>query len=206
MELEILLTVNSLPQLQGWPMIVHPKRPAHGSSRILAKMVRKDQKAHFEITVNQSLSFISPQAKMADRSGEREMETGEVRVEKVGGKSTVTRCFSKYPLKFIIPRKVNFDLLFSSLSLCPVRRYWGSFLTVCWYLIWDLMGLPRRVPRRLILYGFTASPMAAALSPYCADSPLPPATNFSILIYNIATVLRSPDSYDLRVLTLGTDD
>ncbi|XP_008358560.1 urease accessory protein D isoform X1 [Malus domestica] len=32
---------------------------------------------------------------------------GRVEVEKVGGRSTVTRCFSKYPLKFIIPRKVG---------------------------------------------------------------------------------------------------
>ncbi|EEF28966.1 urease accessory protein D [Ricinus communis] len=35
------------------------------------------------------------------------METGKVTVDKVGGKSTVTRCFSKYPLKFIIPTKVG---------------------------------------------------------------------------------------------------
>ncbi|KAK9267951.1 hypothetical protein L1049_010388 [Liquidambar formosana] len=35
------------------------------------------------------------------------METGVVVVEKVGGRSTVSRCFSKYPLKFIIPRKVG---------------------------------------------------------------------------------------------------
>ncbi|CAL5412834.1 unnamed protein product [Camellia sinensis] len=35
------------------------------------------------------------------------METGKVAVERAGGKSTVTRCFSKYPLKFIIPRKVG---------------------------------------------------------------------------------------------------
>ncbi|GAA0161692.1 hypothetical protein LIER_17946 [Lithospermum erythrorhizon] len=35
------------------------------------------------------------------------METGKVVVEKVADKSTVTRCFSKYPLKFIIPRKVG---------------------------------------------------------------------------------------------------
>ncbi|XP_060175714.1 urease accessory protein D isoform X2 [Lycium barbarum] len=35
------------------------------------------------------------------------METGKVIVEKVRGKSTVTKCFSKYPLKFIIPRKVG---------------------------------------------------------------------------------------------------
>ncbi|GAB2248052.1 hypothetical protein Droror1_Dr00007934 [Drosera rotundifolia] len=34
-------------------------------------------------------------------------ETGAVVVEKVAGKSTVTRCFSKYPLKFIIPNKVG---------------------------------------------------------------------------------------------------
>ncbi|KAJ8758702.1 hypothetical protein K2173_000423 [Erythroxylum novogranatense] len=35
------------------------------------------------------------------------METGRVVVEKVGRKSTVARCFSKYPLKFIIPTKVG---------------------------------------------------------------------------------------------------
>ncbi|XP_043690163.1 urease accessory protein D isoform X2 [Telopea speciosissima] len=33
------------------------------------------------------------------------METGILVVEKVRGKSTVTRCFSKYPLKFIVPSK-----------------------------------------------------------------------------------------------------
>lgn len=37
---------------------------------------------------------------------EIEMETGNLEVEKVGGKSTLTRCYSKYPLKFITPRKV----------------------------------------------------------------------------------------------------
>ncbi|KAK8629827.1 hypothetical protein V6N13_078652 [Hibiscus sabdariffa] len=36
-----------------------------------------------------------------------EMETGKVVVEKVRGKSTVTRSFSKYPLKLIFPRKVG---------------------------------------------------------------------------------------------------
>ncbi|KAK3017838.1 hypothetical protein RJ639_003348 [Escallonia herrerae] len=35
------------------------------------------------------------------------METGRLVVERVRGKSTVTRCFSKYPLKFIIPNKVG---------------------------------------------------------------------------------------------------
>ncbi|CAI0387987.1 unnamed protein product [Linum tenue] len=35
------------------------------------------------------------------------METGRVTVERVGGKSTVTRSFSKYPLKFILPNKVG---------------------------------------------------------------------------------------------------
>nr|GLL39366.1 urease accessory protein D [Ipomoea trifida] len=35
------------------------------------------------------------------------METGKVVVERVGGKSTVTHCFAKYPLKFIIPKKVG---------------------------------------------------------------------------------------------------
>ncbi|KAH9795562.1 Urease accessory protein D [Citrus sinensis] len=36
-----------------------------------------------------------------------EAATGKLVVKKVGGKSTVTRCFSKYPLKFIIPNKVG---------------------------------------------------------------------------------------------------
>lgn len=35
------------------------------------------------------------------------METGKLEVEKVRGKSTLTRCYSKYPLKFITPRKVG---------------------------------------------------------------------------------------------------
>ncbi|KAL9240212.1 hypothetical protein vseg_014457 [Gypsophila vaccaria] len=33
------------------------------------------------------------------------METGSIIVSKVRGKSTVTRCFSKYPLKLIVPNK-----------------------------------------------------------------------------------------------------
>lgn len=33
------------------------------------------------------------------------MERAKIAVEKVGSKSTVTRCFSKYPLKFIVPLK-----------------------------------------------------------------------------------------------------
>nr|XP_043618458.1 urease accessory protein D isoform X2 [Erigeron canadensis] len=32
---------------------------------------------------------------------------GKLVVEKVGGKSTVTRCFSNYPLKFILPSKAG---------------------------------------------------------------------------------------------------
>ncbi|KAI6684145.1 hypothetical protein NL676_030058 [Syzygium grande] len=38
---------------------------------------------------------------------EEEMETGKIVIEKVRGKSTVTKSFSKYPLKFIVPRKVG---------------------------------------------------------------------------------------------------
>ncbi|XP_054803241.1 urease accessory protein D [Prosopis cineraria] len=43
------------------------------------------------------------------RKGEddEDIETGALVVEKVGGRSTATRCFSKYPLKFILPRKVG---------------------------------------------------------------------------------------------------
>lgn len=48
------------------------------------------------------------------RSGEadREMEMGSVVVEKVGGRSSVTSCFSRYPLKFVIPKKVSSNLPF----------------------------------------------------------------------------------------------
>ncbi|XP_071921268.1 urease accessory protein D-like isoform X2 [Coffea arabica] len=35
------------------------------------------------------------------------METGKVVVERVGGMSTATHCYSKYLLKFIIPNKVG---------------------------------------------------------------------------------------------------
>ncbi|XP_076894563.1 urease accessory protein D-like isoform X1 [Bidens hawaiensis] len=35
------------------------------------------------------------------------MESGRLVVGRVGGKSTVTRCFSKYPLKFIVPTKAG---------------------------------------------------------------------------------------------------
>ncbi|KAM0062270.1 putative urease accessory protein UreD [Helianthus debilis subsp. tardiflorus] len=35
------------------------------------------------------------------------METGRLAVERVSGKSSVTRCFSKYPLKFIVPTKAG---------------------------------------------------------------------------------------------------
>ncbi|KAK4420979.1 Urease accessory protein D [Sesamum alatum] len=35
------------------------------------------------------------------------MERGKLVVEKVGGRSTLTRCFSKYPFKFIVPNKAG---------------------------------------------------------------------------------------------------
>ncbi|XP_057797031.1 urease accessory protein D isoform X4 [Salvia miltiorrhiza] len=35
------------------------------------------------------------------------MERGKLIVERVEGKSTLTRCFSKYPFKFIVPKKVG---------------------------------------------------------------------------------------------------
>ena len=38
------------------------------------------------------------------------MATGKVVVEKVGGRSTATSCFSKYPLKFLLPSKVSLFL------------------------------------------------------------------------------------------------
>ncbi|XP_056163666.1 urease accessory protein D-like isoform X7 [Syzygium oleosum] len=46
---------------------------------------------------------------------EEVMETGKIVIEKVRGKSTVTKSFSKYPLKFIIPRKVAQSCFFLGL-------------------------------------------------------------------------------------------
>lgn len=43
------------------------------------------------------------------------METGKIVIEKVRGKSTVTKSFSKYPLKFIVPRKVAQSCFFLGL-------------------------------------------------------------------------------------------
>nr|GEU30879.1 urease accessory protein D [Tanacetum cinerariifolium] len=41
------------------------------------------------------------------RVDRKEMERGKIVVEKVGSQSSVTRCFSQYPLKFIIPTKAG---------------------------------------------------------------------------------------------------
>ncbi|XP_022640570.1 urease accessory protein D isoform X2 [Vigna radiata var. radiata] len=44
---------------------------------------------------------------MRNDEGSREGEMGSVVVEKVGGRSSATTCFSRYPLKFFIPKKVG---------------------------------------------------------------------------------------------------
>ncbi|XP_028805195.1 urease accessory protein D [Neltuma alba] len=44
---------------------------------------------------------------MRKAGDDEEIETGAVAIENVGGRSTAVRCFSKYPLKFILPRKVG---------------------------------------------------------------------------------------------------
>lgn len=49
---------------------------------------------------------------MRNGEGDKEMEMGTVVVEKVGGRSSVIRCFSRYPLKFIIPKKVLTNLIY----------------------------------------------------------------------------------------------
>ncbi|KAK7393050.1 hypothetical protein VNO78_21501 [Psophocarpus tetragonolobus] len=57
---------------------------------------------------HETLSSVEGRGRMMRTSeGDREMETGSVVVEKVGDRSSVTSCFSKYPLKFIIPKKVG---------------------------------------------------------------------------------------------------
>lgn len=60
-----------------------------------------------QIPLENSL-FITRRAELWRGEGKRRhpMETGIVVVEKVAGKSTVTRCFCKCPLKLIIPTKV----------------------------------------------------------------------------------------------------
>jgi len=40
---------------------------------------------------------------MGNDEGSGEEEMGSVVVEKVGGRSSATTCFSRYPLKFFIP-------------------------------------------------------------------------------------------------------
>ncbi|XP_057797029.1 urease accessory protein D isoform X2 [Salvia miltiorrhiza] len=47
------------------------------------------------------------------------MERGKLIVERVEGKSTLTRCFSKYPFKFIVPKKVAFSILFRLKIVSP---------------------------------------------------------------------------------------
>uniref|UniRef100_A0A2P2JBR3 Uncharacterized protein n=1 Tax=Rhizophora mucronata TaxID=61149 RepID=A0A2P2JBR3_RHIMU len=63
-----------------------------------------------------------------------EMETGKVVVEKVGGKSRVTRCFSKYPVKFIIPNKVSLSLNPKSILFTCIYRKGEPFCSlICLY-------------------------------------------------------------------------
>jgi hypothetical protein len=38
-------------------------------------------------------------------------------VEKVGGRSTATSCFSKYPLKFLLPSKLLLELTLSGFTV-----------------------------------------------------------------------------------------
>lgn len=102
---------------------------------------------------------------------EREMVTGLVDVEKVGGRSTVTKCFSKYPLKFIVPRKVSFaihvyhssgkNLIFEHLN------FDNGNLKQPFYLLADFI---RRVAPKSMLFGFTPSPMVVALFLYVSLS------------------------------------
>ncbi|KAK7344804.1 hypothetical protein VNO77_14910 [Canavalia gladiata] len=45
--------------------------------------------------------------RMSNGEGEKEMEVCSMIVEKVRGRSSVIHCFSRYPLKFIVPKKVG---------------------------------------------------------------------------------------------------
>jgi hypothetical protein len=95
---------------------------------------------------------------------------GKVVVEMVGGRSTVTRCFSKYPLKFIVPNKVGF-LFF----ICSIMYYMWALIfrhkqseseaeAVRHVSFFEFFF--RWVPLVLMLFGFIASPMVVALSLY----------------------------------------
>ncbi|KAK7279041.1 hypothetical protein RJT34_24084 [Clitoria ternatea] len=56
---------------------------------------------------NRVSSVHSRGRRMRNGKGNEEMEMGLVVVEKVRGRSSVVRCLSRYPLKFIIPKKVG---------------------------------------------------------------------------------------------------
>ncbi|PKA64085.1 hypothetical protein AXF42_Ash005097 [Apostasia shenzhenica] len=54
-------------------------------------------------------------------------ETGIVAVEKIDGKSTATRCFSRYPLKLIVPKKAGSSTI-DAVWVCSLS-YGGGFVS-----------------------------------------------------------------------------
>lgn len=88
--------------------------------------------------------------------------TGVVRVEKVRGRSALTRCFAKYPLKLIAPSKVRRR---TSLSLSlPAHAAEGIRLVVAREPA-DRALADRWAPPPPAPSGSTPSPTAAASSP-----------------------------------------
>jgi len=63
--------------------------------------------------------------RMRSDKGSREGE-GSVVVEKVGGRSSATSCFSRYPLRFFIPKKVFslISLIFGSRKVLYIKIYY----------------------------------------------------------------------------------
>lgn len=90
------------------------------------------------------------------------MERGKLVVERVGGKSKLTRCFSKYPFKFIVPNKVNLPSPYNFSIIAASFFNWNKSIFDLGFSMMELRWEPMQ-------YGFTPSPMAEASSLYISS-------------------------------------
>lgn len=90
------------------PSLPSPTSP----KKLLDRQAQSDLPGPNCLTTLLLKSLVNSQKTPSKSEMETEALTGKLVVEKVRGKSTVTRSFSRYPLKFFIPNKV-FNLFFS---------------------------------------------------------------------------------------------
>lgn len=69
------------------------------------------------------------ESKMSNEEEEKEKKICSVVVEKVGGRSSVITCLSRYPLKFIIPKKV---FIFNNRLFYAYAVEWSSLVRKYW--------------------------------------------------------------------------